>query len=96
MKSNPSIEVFSTCPPSSRIPQEQYLDRLIKIAQWSEAAGCTASPWAAGGKIYCLDEVGHTFVFESGSNRIQEFAIVHLCFAGKIQSLGKSFPKVGF
>ena len=56
MKSNPSIEVFSTCPPSSRIPQEQYLDRLIKIAQWSEAAGCTGilvfsdnsvlDPWA--------------------------------------------------
>ena len=56
MNSDASIEVFSTCPPSSRIPQEQYLDRLIHIAQWSEAAGCTGilmfsdnsllDPWA--------------------------------------------------
>src|SRR5882672_9267687 len=56
MKSDASIEVFSTCPPSSRIPQEQYLDRLIEVAQWSEAAGCTGilvfsdnsvlDPWA--------------------------------------------------
>jgi len=56
MKSDPSIEVFSTCPPSSRVPQDQYLDRLIDIAQWSESAGCTGmlvfsdnsvlDPWA--------------------------------------------------
>jgi outer membrane protein assembly factor BamB len=31
-----------------------------------EAVGCNASPWAASGKIFCLDEVGHTIVFESG------------------------------
>jgi outer membrane protein assembly factor BamB len=44
-----------------------------------EATGCTASPWAGAGKIYCLDEVGHTFVFESGpqfkllaTNRLDE------------------------
>jgi hypothetical protein len=37
-----------------------------------------------------------TLVFESDSNRLQEFAIVHLCFAGKIKSLGKSCPKGGF
>jgi len=39
----------------------------------------TASPWTAGGKIYCLDEVGLTSVLESGpkfkllaSNRLDE------------------------
>jgi outer membrane protein assembly factor BamB len=31
-----------------------------------EAMGSTASPWTAGGKIYCLDEVGRTSVLESG------------------------------
>lgn len=31
-----------------------------------QATGATASPCAAGGRIYCLDEVGKTFVFESG------------------------------
>jgi len=44
-----------------------------------EATGSTASPWTAGGKIYCLDEVGRTSVLESGpkfkllaSNRLDE------------------------
>ena len=44
-----------------------------------EAAGHTASPWTAGGKIYCLDEVGLTSVLASGpkfkllaSNRLDE------------------------
>lgn len=44
-----------------------------------EATGCTASPWVAGGKIYCLDEVGRTSIFESGpqfkllaTNRLDE------------------------
>ncbi|HEY1303129.1 MAG TPA: LLM class flavin-dependent oxidoreductase [Vicinamibacterales bacterium] len=56
MKSDSPIEVFSTCPPSSRVPKEQYLERLIDIAQWSESAGCTGilvfsdnsllDPWA--------------------------------------------------
>ena len=32
-----------------------------------EATGSTASPWMAGGKIYCLDEVGRTSVLESGT-----------------------------
>jgi outer membrane protein assembly factor BamB len=30
------------------------------------AAGSTASPWAAEGRIYCLDEVGRTTVLASG------------------------------
>ncbi|HLJ10446.1 MAG TPA: PQQ-binding-like beta-propeller repeat protein [Planctomycetaceae bacterium] len=44
-----------------------------------EATGSTVSPWTAGGKIYCLDEVGRTSVLESGpkfkllaSNRLDE------------------------
>jgi alkanesulfonate monooxygenase len=35
-----SIEVFSTCPPSSGVAREDYLDRVAAIAHWSEDAGC--------------------------------------------------------
>jgi alkanesulfonate monooxygenase len=34
------IELFSTCPPSSGVPPELYVDRVIEVARWSEAAGC--------------------------------------------------------
>ena len=34
------IEVFSTCPPSSGVPREQYLDRVRDVARWSDDAGC--------------------------------------------------------
>jgi len=35
-----SINVFSTCPPSSGVPREEYLERVSEIARWSEDAGC--------------------------------------------------------
>lgn len=35
------IELFSTCPASTGVPQESYLDRVISVARWSERAGCT-------------------------------------------------------
>ena len=34
------IEIFSTCPPSSGVPREAYLQHVIDVARWSEAAGC--------------------------------------------------------
>jgi alkanesulfonate monooxygenase len=50
----PWLSVFSTCPPSS-ICSEAYLENVIRIAQWSDRAGCTgilvyadnslADPW---------------------------------------------------
>ena len=33
-----------------------------------DAKGFTSSPWAAGGKVYCLDEDGRTFVLEPGTS----------------------------
>jgi alkanesulfonate monooxygenase len=36
-----SIEMFSTCPPSSGVPRALYADRVAEIARWSEQAGCT-------------------------------------------------------
>lgn len=57
----------------ARTGQLNYQQRI------PEATGSTASPWTAGGKIYCLDEVGLTSVLESGpkfkllaSNRLAE------------------------
>ena len=35
-----AINVFSTCPPSSGVPRESYLERVSEIARWSEDAGC--------------------------------------------------------
>jgi alkanesulfonate monooxygenase len=40
MSDHGSIEVFSTCPPSSGFSREEYLDRVTQVAQWSDAAGC--------------------------------------------------------
>ena len=37
-----------------------------------EAKGFTSSPWAADGKIFCLDAGGQTFVLKAGA----EFAVV--------------------
>src|SRR2546422_2770999 len=35
------IEVFSTCPPSSGSDARAYLHDVVRVARWSEAAGCT-------------------------------------------------------
>src|SRR5262245_46587960 len=35
-----AIEVFSTCPPSGLGDPATYLDRAVKVARWSEVAGC--------------------------------------------------------
>ena len=34
------IEIFSTCPQSSQVDRQQYLQAVIQVALWSEAAGC--------------------------------------------------------
>ena len=57
----------------ARTGKRHYQERI------PEATGSTASPWTAGGKIFCLDEVGRTSVLESGprfkllaANRLDE------------------------
>lgn len=43
MSDNPSeisLELFSTCPPSSIVDREIYLQNVIDIARWSDQAGC--------------------------------------------------------
>ena len=37
---DPRIEVFSTCPPSSSHDATAYLQEVVRVARWSEAAGC--------------------------------------------------------
>jgi alkanesulfonate monooxygenase len=34
------LKIFSTCPPSNRLPQAEYVQRVQEIARWSEQAGC--------------------------------------------------------
>lgn len=35
-----SINVFSTCPASSLVERERYIQNVIDVARWSEEAGC--------------------------------------------------------
>src|SRR6185369_7912686 len=37
----PSVQVFSTCPQSKDVPQDDYVQRVIDVARWSEEFGCT-------------------------------------------------------
>lgn len=37
----PSLEIFATCPPSKDFPAADYAQKVVDVAQWSEAAGCT-------------------------------------------------------
>src|SRR5256712_4092777 len=37
---DPRIEVFSTCPPSSGSDARAYLQEVVRVARWSEGAGC--------------------------------------------------------
>lgn len=47
MNRDRQIEVFSTAPQSSRIPQEQFRTQLVDVARWSEEFGCK------GILVYC-------------------------------------------
>ncbi len=40
MTRDTAIEVFSTCPPSSGMPRESYLEHVKEVARWSDDAGC--------------------------------------------------------
>lgn len=53
------------------------------------AKGFTSSPWAADGKVFCLDESGQTFVIEAGSelkvlgtNKLDDMFWSSAAFAG--------------
>jgi alkanesulfonate monooxygenase len=35
-----AVEIFSTCPESSRVAPELYRQRVVDVAHWSEEAGC--------------------------------------------------------
>jgi alkanesulfonate monooxygenase len=55
------LQLFSTCPQSKDFPRETYLQEVINVAQWSEAAGCAgmlvytdnglADPWLVAQKV---------------------------------------------
>src|SRR5438876_2543812 len=37
---NKTLKVFSTCPQSSAVDREAYIQNVIDVARWSEEAGC--------------------------------------------------------
>jgi len=37
---DPRLEVFSTCPPSSGDEPRAYAEHVVRVARWSESAGC--------------------------------------------------------
>ena len=55
------LQLFSTCPQSKDFPRETYLQEIVNVAQWSEAAGCAgmlvytdnglADPWLVAQKV---------------------------------------------
>jgi alkanesulfonate monooxygenase len=55
------LQLFSTCPQSKDFPRETYLQEVINVSQWSEAAGCAgmlvytdnglADPWLVSQKV---------------------------------------------
>ncbi|MBI3493068.1 MAG: LLM class flavin-dependent oxidoreductase [Acidobacteria bacterium] len=56
------IELFSTCPASSDVPQDEYLRRVIDIARWSEAWGCTGILVYADNSLVDPWVVAHTII----------------------------------
>jgi alkanesulfonate monooxygenase len=42
MSEKSNIEIFSTAPQSKDFPRETYVQHVIDVGSWSEAAGCTA------------------------------------------------------
>jgi alkanesulfonate monooxygenase len=40
MSLSKTVRVFSTCAPSNKVEREDYLEQVVRVAQWSEAAGC--------------------------------------------------------
>src|SRR5262245_39468978 len=35
-----TLEIFATCPQSSQVPKEDYLNNVVEVARWSEKYGC--------------------------------------------------------
>jgi len=42
MENESGLQIFSTAPPSKDSLGHSYIQRAVEVAQWSEAAGCTA------------------------------------------------------
>ena len=61
--------------------QQHYKERI------PNARGFTSSPWAYGGKVFCLDDAGTTHVLKAGA----EFEVVG---ANKLGEMAWSSPAV--
>ena len=36
----PSVDLFSTCPASTSVAKDRYVQRVAEVARWSEQSGC--------------------------------------------------------
>jgi len=56
------MSVFTTCPASSGVPQDEYLRRVADVARWSEAWGCTGILVYADNSLVDPWIVAHTII----------------------------------
>jgi outer membrane protein assembly factor BamB len=68
---------------------EAATGKLTYRARIEGGTAFTASPWAAGGKVFCLNEEGKTFVLGTGdtyellrTNDLEEFALATPALVG--------------
>src|SRR5438445_12659367 len=40
MLSEPSVDLFSTCPASTSVAKDRYVQRVAEVARWSEQSAC--------------------------------------------------------
>jgi outer membrane protein assembly factor BamB len=71
---------FVTCV-DAKTGKQAYKERL------PQARGITSSPWAYGGKVFCTDEDGVTFVLKAGA----EFKLLH---TNKLNEMFWSSPAI--
>ena len=56
------IDVFSTCPASTEVTRELYLQQVINVARWSEAWGCAGTLIDAGNSLVDPWLVAYTII----------------------------------
>jgi hypothetical protein len=69
------VEVFATCPQSSQVAREDYLQQVAAVARWSEAAAC------CGILVYTDNFTRGSLVSGSGDPAEQQHAFPSSCDA---------------
>ena len=85
-----TIRLFSTCPQSKDVARGDYLALVRRVAQWSEAAGCTGmliytdnsivDPWLVG----ATDAAGHGTIVPAGRGAAGLYGALHRGEDGRV------------